>query len=539
MKKIHSLLLAVLSGLLFSTAWPVHGFAPLLFVAFVPLFFVEQAVADKAYKYSFIKILPYAYVAFLIWNVLTTYWVLYSTSVGGIFAMAVNSLFMAIVFSLGHVSKKRLGKAAGNVAIASYWMAFEYLHLKWELTWPWLSLGNGFSEYFKWIQWYDYTGIFGGAVWIFVMNFMIYNILRKIIVEKEPLSSQVKSIAISALVLIVPIGISLWKYYSYDETSNPRKVVVVQPNIDPYNEKFEGMTAADQLEKLLALAEQKLDTNTDFLVGPETALVQGVWENHTEDAPAIKRLRVFLEKYPKLKIVVGLSSYRMFFKGDKIPVTARRYRGQDMWFDAYNTAMLMEKGKPVVYYHKSKLVPGVERMPYPAVFKFLEPMAINLGGMSGSLGTQKERTVFFSSDDSIGVAPEICYESIYGDYATEYIRKGANFIFIITNDGWWKDTPGHRQHCSYARLQAIEMRRSVARSANTGTSCFINQRGDMQQATKWWVPTVIAADVNANDKLTFYARFGDYIARVAVMMTALLLLWTITTALNKTKRRLG
>jgi len=110
-------------------------------------------------------------------------------------------------------------------------------------------------------------------------------------------------------------------------------------------------------------------------------------------------------------------------------------------------------------------------------------------------------------------------------------------IFIITNDGWWKNTPGYHQHLSFARLRAIETRRSIARSANTGISCFINQRGDVLQATNWWVATSIKGTINANDEITFYVKAGDYIARISLFVAALILLQLISVWLMKKKSR--
>ena len=189
-------------------------------------------------------------------------------------------------------------------------------------------------------------------------------------------------------------------------------------------------------------------------------------------------------------------------------------------------------------YHKSKLVPGVEMMPFPRLLKPLEKFAINLGGMSGSNATQKERSVFSSADKSIKVAPVICYESIYGDFLTGYIRNGANFIFIITNDGWWENTAGHKQHFQYARLRAIETRRSIARSANTGISGFINQRGDIILPTKYWTPDVIEFTINANNYKTFYARFGDYLGKISFYLTLIMLLVHVTIILLTRRKRI-
>lgn len=118
----------------------------------------------------------------------------------------------------------------------------------------------------------------------------------------------------------------------------------------------------------------------------------------------------------------------------------------------------------------------------------------------------------------------ICYESVYGEFVNGFIKNGANAIFIITNDGWWGNTAGHRQHMLFSVIRSIETRRSIARSANTGISCFVNQRGDISQRTEYWEPAVISSDINLNDKITFYVRYGDYIARGCTIGAVLLLI---------------
>jgi apolipoprotein N-acyltransferase len=146
---------------------------------------------------------------------------------------------------------------------------------------------------------------------------------------------------------------------------------------------------------------------------------------------------------------------------------------------------------------------------------------------------QDERTVFFSPDHKVGIAPVICYESIYGEYVSEYVRNGANFIFILTNDGWWGQTPGYRQHLLYGRLRAIETRKAIARAANTGTSCFVNIRGDIQQPTEWWQPAMIKQTIASQNGETFYTRHGDYIARGMLGLTLLTILYAIWRAIAK------
>ena len=164
-------------------------------------------------------------------------------------------------------------------------------------------------------------------------------------------------------------------------------------------------------------------------------------------------------------------------------------------------------------------------MPYARYLKFLESLTLKLGGTMRGWGTQEERGVFFSAGDSTGVAPVICYESVFGEFVTGYIHQGANLIFVITNDGWWGDTPGYHQHNAYSCIRAVETRRSVARSANTGISCFINQRGEILQELGWWQRGAIKGTLYANDRLTFYVKNGDYIGRSASFFTLLIALY--------------
>ena len=245
-------------------------------------------------------------------------------------------------------------------------------------------------------------------------------------------------------------------------------------------------------------------------------------------------LQQYLKEKPWLHIVIGASTYRRLEPDEKVTGSARFHKGGNFYYDRYNTAFLVDTTATYQRHHKSKLTPGVEYMPSWGPLGFLEDMAIDLGGTVGSLATDKEQIPFVIRDTII-VAPLICYESVYGEFVSNFVNKGANLIFIITNDGWWGNTPGHKQHFSMARLRAIECRRSIARSANTGISCFIDQRGDVYQQTDYWVPAVIGQDLNLNNKQTFYVQMGDYIGRVSVFLSVIFILLSVVFGIRKKK----
>ncbi len=517
-------------------SWPSKGMPLLIFIAFVPLLYIVNTIITEE-RYKRTSILVYVYPAFFIWNLFTTWWIYISSEVGVIFAVFLNSLFMALIFVFYSITRKSVFPGAkGYMALIIYWIGFEYLHLDWDLSWSWLNLGNVFAAYPQLYQWYDITGTMGGTLWILLINILIYETLVSIIKPNYNRSRAIKYGLITVLIFGIPTMYSTIKYISYTETKNPYNIVVVQPNIDPYNEKFSSMSIEDQLNKMKNLAIPLLDSSTDYVIFPETSIPDGLCENEINKSSSVNIIKEINKNYPKLKSIIGAATFRFLSEKEKSP-TSRMHRYYKEWYDIYNSALQIDNSDSIQIYHKSRLVPGVEKMPFSKILKPLEKYAVQLGGMSGSNGVQKERTAFFSKDNNIKIAPVICYESIYGEFVTGYIKRGAQLIFIITNDGWWEDTEGHRQHLEYARLRSVETRRSIARSANTGISAFINQRGDIFQKTKWWKPIAIKTTLNANDKLTFYVRYGDYIGKIALIASLLLIVFTISRKITKLIRR--
>lgn len=518
---------AALSGVLLWLAWPDHGFTPLIFIAFVPLLFCEHFYSRDKSKNNGRKIFGKFYIGMLLWNILTTWWIYFSSDVGSFVAIGLNSFFMAIIWYLFYRVKKSQGPAIGYSSLLLFWIAFEYLHLNWEITWPWLTLGNVFATHPEWIQWYEYTGALGGSLWVLLVNLMVFQLLKNFWYRDLLLRLRKINILLLAVLIFIfiagPVIFSLYKYYDYVDKGIETEVAVVQPNIDPYNEKFNG-TGPDQLNKILRLSSTVIDSSTEYLLAPETAMPDGIWEDRIESDKSVQTLRKYITSFPKLNIIIGLTSFKEYNDSTKKTATARKLSGSENYYDVFNAAMIMGDALPIQIYHKSKLVPGVEKMPYPAIFGFLEKYAIELGGTSGSLGTQPYRTNFIALDGS-KISPAICYESIYGDFMSGYMRDSGQFISVITNDGWWQNTPGYRQHMNYARILAVEFRKNIARSANTGISCFINQRGDVLQQTEWWKEDAIHGKVYRNLNITFYAKHGDYIGFICAFLTCSILLY--------------
>lgn len=537
MKRLYKILLSLLSGLMLSAAWPERGFPVLLFFAFIPLLVVEYEQWKNRENNHASGIIPYILLSISVWVLLTTWWVYISTPIGIMATILVNTTLVGGAFYLFHVTHRRIsGSVLAYTSLIGYMLTAEFIHLRWDLNFPWLNLGNGFAAYPKWIQWYEYTGVFGGSLWILLVNILLFFFVRDRIMHKICSRKIGLRMAGTIALIVFPIVISVIMYNRYTEKINPLDVVVVQPNLDPYNEQY-NLDPMVVTNRMLAQAAEKADSLTDFAVFPESAVQEHMYEDQFERSSSIARMREFNRSYKKMNIISGISSMKVFQPGEPLSSSARKFSDTNQYYDHYNTALFVAHDGSLQKYHKSKLTPGVELMPYLDIFPFLKKFAIDLGGTTGSLGVNPDQTPFLINE-KLKIAPVICYESVYGEFLNRFIQNGANVIFVITNDGWWGNTAGHRQHLLFSVIRAVETRRSVARSANTGISCFINQRGDISQRTAYWVPAVIRQKINANDKVTFYVEYGDYIGRFFILVAIFSMLFTISVSIRNRKRKI-
>jgi apolipoprotein N-acyltransferase len=538
MKKIHLITLGILSGVLFALGWPLRGFPALLFIAFIPMLFVDDYLIKHKKDNNCFSIFFMLYPGFFIFNLFTVYWIWNSTISGGIGALFLNSFFLTTAFTLYHISRRQLyNYNKGNFLLLFFWLAFEYFHLDWELSFPWLNLGNGFGEWYRWIQWYEYTGALGGTLWIVLINLLIYKLILR--VKENKIFKRIEYIHASGILLliIVPIIISLNIYANYEEKDDPIDVVVVQPNLDPYSEQYD-MDSRKIIQRILDLINPFMDNKVDYIVCPESANQENMFEDRLSQYSSNQMIQNnILQKYPESKFIIGASTFKLVYGKDTLSNATRYFTNSKAHYWAFNTAMYFEQNDLIQLYHKSKLTPGVEKMPSWRILRPLEKLAINLGGTIGTLATDDLRKNFVSKD-STKIATVICYESIYGEFVSHSVKNGAQVIFIITNDGWWGNTPGYKQHFSMAKIRAIENRRAIARSANTGTSCFINQRGDVSQPTAYWVKDVIREKINLNNELTFYTKNGDYIARISSLITVFFMLLAISLGIKNRKKKI-
>ncbi len=487
---MRNFLLSILSAVLLSCGWLGFSGLPLL-VAFVPLFFVER------------RFVGWSMLTLALWSGATTWWIAMVPGgwPGAVFSVAITTTLFGAVFWVFSLIRGR----ERWVFLVAAWVAAEWLYTIGELSFPWLTLGNGLANDVWAVQWYEWTGVFGGSVWILASNILIYKALRH---------------WATWTVVAVPVVVSLLIYFTYNERGDERTLTVVQPNFFAW-EKFGYVPQDAQIDTMLRLASLA-PKDVDYIVYPETAVDAQMEESRISENPVVERFGGFLAKeYPDSKIVLGATTLRFYRQGERISHTARQTR-EGMFYDFYNSALALDSTRNVEIHHKTKLVVGVERMPFRGKIKALDRLMVDLGGTSNNLGTDSVANVFWGE---VGAA--ICWEAVFGEYFAEFVRNGATLMTVISNDSWWGDTRGHKQLFAYSRLRAIETRRSIARSAATGTSGFIDQRGRVISKTGWNERAAPTATLHTSSRMTLYTRFGDYIARISVLLMILSVLYGV------------
>jgi apolipoprotein N-acyltransferase len=522
MNKYALVALSIIGGVLSGLAWMEWCTGLILLFAFVPFFLIENHLFENRERYSMNAFFIYCAPGFVIFSLIALGWMRVASITGAICVILGLSFLMTFTLWLAHVIRVKAGNFFGIISLFVFWLSFEFLTLNSNIISPWINLGNGLAKDIKLIQWYEITGTAGGTLWILSSNLFLAIIL---INSDGRRRKNNLALVLWISVTIIPSIFSITRYYTIKQNDKDRtEIVIIQPNTDPYTEKFK-IPFEEQLKEVIALARTSVSSKTAWIITPETTVDDPINLDQLNSDVYIGMLKNFTLQYPHSSFVTGFVSYRQYPSSPGAPTnSARKTDASGSWYDHFNSALKIDSGKNIEVYHKSKLVPGIEMQFSNGTTRLISKILPYLGGTKWGYGIQKDRICFEQINLSQKVAPIICYESVFGKYVTEYVKKGAEALFIITNDGWWKGTTGYKQHLSYASLRAIETRRPVARAGNTGVSCFIDIRGKRTAETEWWKQTVLKGEICPETRITLYVRYGDYLMKFSLLVSAMIAL---------------
>jgi apolipoprotein N-acyltransferase len=523
--KYLSIFLLTISGLMLGFSFPPFKTGVFAVFAFVPLFLVLSDIDSygKAFRNS--------YFAFFIFNLIAISWVggfgehkdIY-LMVAGVFLLVVHPAFLSIPIIVFTFIRRNYNFKLAVYSFPFLWVSFEFLHSLTELAFPWLTLGNTMSYDLSLIQYASYTGVYGVSFWILLINILVLILLAKILLKEWTVSSK-QSLSIVALLLVIYLLPKFYGTIVLNEKSNHEnkkiKIALIQPNIDPW-EKWEYNAQQSQLEKYQSMTAA-IPCDVDLVIWPETATPYYV---------LMPQYQFYFEKIKRqvdslnIALFTGIPDIYIYKTNEKVPPSAKQFRASGEYYDSYNSSMLLiPLSNEIQKYAKIRLVPFSERVPYADALHFLRfpQWGVGIGGW----GIGKDTTVFtLPLEDSTRVkfSNLICYESIYPTFVANFVRKGAEFLIIITNDSWWDDSFGPYQHQRYAIFRAIENRRWIARCANGGISCFIDPYGNILDETKMYATTTMTNSIQTRNYLTFYSKYGDVFATSCLFISGFIVI---------------
>ena len=520
-----NIVLALSTGILFGCSFPPLPLGPLACISLVPLLLLIERL--RSLRRQFL----YSYLSFFVASCIALYWVGGFTHAKDPFLMLAGGLvlvwepfFFSVIVLSYLVVRKNFGLIAGLVSLPFIWITFEWLYALGEFAFPWLTLGNTQTYELGKIQFAEFTGVYGISFWLLIINVLFFVLLMNVMREKERMSMKVNLLATAAIAVVYLLP-SLYSL-TIDETrfssfQNPSlRVGIVQPNIDPWA-KWEGASTLagreKQVQQFLEITGEQKKAGVQMSVWPETAILF--------DLPIMKdeceKVQGVLDSLGT-SIVSGYIDYK-YYEAGKSPATSSVIRGTSVHYDSYNSILYLEpKSERIQSYAKMRLVPFAERIPYAESIPFLiEPLRWGVGISNWGIG--KDSTVFEDSRSHTKFLAMVCYESIFPEFVSAFVKRGAEFMVFITNDSWWGNTSGARQHCQFAVLRAIENRRWVVRCANGGISCFIDPYGRMYDKTQMYTEASITRVIEPRTEQTFYTRHGDWLPRTAGIISGFLM----------------
>lgn len=525
--------LSVFSGILLGFAFPPSSFGILACVGLVPLLVVLERTENTR------TCLRHVYVAMLVFHIITLNWTGgYAhmndpyMAVAGAITMTVHPLFYFIPFGVFLFVRRRLGATPALVAFPFLWVAYEYSHTLTEWSFPWLTLGNTQSYDLARIQIVSFTGVIGLSFWILVLNVLVFLLVRSLQSSGDKLAHP-KTIGLLVLIVgiyFLPLTYGLPVVRGAPPMSNPlgppaegKKSVTVgmiQSNVDPW-EKWK-LTGFEALNLYLRLTDSLVKANPenppDLVLWPETAMPFYILVPQNRAALALVRQKIEEIGVP---VLFGLPHAVYYDDTTTAPPSAKRVEATGERYDAFNATAFIQPGvEEIPWYGKMKMVPIAERVPYADAFSFLDFLRWGVGIGGWQIG--RDTVIFQEKKTGARFCALICYESVYPEFVAEFVKRGAEFIAIVTIDSWWDRMSGAYQHHQYAIFRAIENRRWIARCAVGGFSSYIDPYGRVYDKTELFTQAILNRSLERIDNQsvsTFYTRHGDWVGRWSALMS--------------------
>lgn len=384
--------------------------------------------------------------------------------------------------------------------LPALWVMLDWCRSFFFTGFPWMDLGYALGHVPGLIQSADLWGHHGLSFLL-----VLVNTLAVLLVKPRHRPNKVLPLLVPAVLAFSMItAYSFWRWPHLEQQMQSAKTLrmgIVQGNI-PQDVKWSPQWQRETLERYLVRSRELVDRQqAALLVWPETALPFYPLHN-----PLLQSVQDFAVSR-RVALLTGAPW-----------AESRSEVGQEKNYRFANSALLFaEDGRLKERYSKSHLVPFGEYVPLKRFLPFLAPLVESVGDFSPG---RIERTLP-CQDARIGVL--ICFESVFPDISRKWVDAGANVLANLTNDAWYGRSSAPHHSLVMTVLRAVETRRSLVRSANTGFSGFIDPLGRIQSFSPLFTIWAETADVSLMEEKTWFVRVGYLFPLLCSVMVMLVL----------------
>ena len=500
--------LVVLSGTLTALAFPKFNLSFFAWVSLIPFLFV---LAQKTPKQSFVLGL----LAGISFNAILIYWIpdvpahYGNLSIGmSLFIYAVFVLYLALFWAFFSFCFAKIRRAYPNLffLLAPFlWIAFEYILTHFLTGFPWGLLGYSQYKNLWFLQIASITGIYGlSFILVLFQSSFVYSMIQK---RRMPFF----------LVLFLILIIHIWGWLSMTKTLDTKpsfKASVIQGNVssDINWNQISDQQKWNLFQRHLDLSASAYAEGSGLILWPEFTVPlcfscpYGIYQEFKQ------RLLDFVEETGST-LLVGTNETAV--------------SQQNALY--FNTALCIHPGQRMTKYYKMHLVPFGEYTPYKKVFFFIENMTHAIGEITPG----SEHVLHEYRGKNFG--SPICYEIIFPNLVRNFVKKGAEFLVTITNDGWYGKSSAPYQHFAIAVVRAVENRRYLLRAATTGVSGIVDPYGRIIHRSEMMTQTYLTENISPIDKLTLYTRWGDFLPLISLTLGVLFLILAMVIKKNGRK----
>ena len=476
---------ASLTGLLLALSFPKPGLSILAWVAFLPLLYAIRGKSPKSsFRLGFLSgFVAYAGIFYWLTIVMTTY---------GKLPLPVSiclTLLMAAYLALFVAATAALSRFAENFSVPllitfpAVWVALEYVRAYLLTGFPWSLLGYTQYRTLPLLQIADITGVYGVSFLILLVNIFLYQLWRW--VRGKDGATYPFLATCTAIPLLLA---TIWYGFvvlNREVSGAVVKVALAQGNI-PQDIKWNPAFQEETVAIYERLSRQSSGAGAALVVWPESSLP------------------FFFQREPTYSARVSSLAREL---GTALIVSSPALEHEAGRQKLLNSAFLLAAdGTAVGRADKVHLVPFGEYVPLARLLPFVKKMVQGIGDFSPG----RAPVPLAASFGKIGIL--ICFEGIFPEISREYVAHGAALLVNITNDAWFGNSSAPYQHLSMTVFRAVENRVPLVRSANTGITAIIDNRGHVRGMTGLFREALLSGEVRLGSEKSLYTEYGDIFA---------------------------